>query len=143
MSTAGRHGVPLARYPSVGHACDDPSQTSARSQVIPVAGLHTVPAGDGTSAGQAADDPVHVSTGSQPPPVLVPHAIVAGWNRSVGQNRFVGTQTSAVSQTPADARQVIAAGESPVEASADPTELAALTGVCATLLNLDEVLTKE
>ncbi|MFO0844978.1 MAG: DUF1549 domain-containing protein [Gemmataceae bacterium] len=41
------------------------------------------------------------------------------------------------------ARQVIAAGESPVEASADPAELAALAGVCAMLLNLDEVLTKE
>ncbi|MDZ4684219.1 MAG: DUF1553 domain-containing protein, partial [Planctomycetaceae bacterium] len=44
---------------------------------------------------------------------------------------------------PEDAKSLIAAGEYPADATISPTELAAWTGVCTLLLNLDETLSKE
>jgi ubiquinone/menaquinone biosynthesis C-methylase UbiE len=44
---------------------------------------------------------------------------------------------------PASARSVIRAGESPVDEKADAVELAAWTGLCSLVLNLDEALTRE
>jgi hypothetical protein len=39
--------------------------------------------------------------------------------------------------------KLLRAGEAPVDATRDPTELAAWTGLCSTILNTDEVITRE
>jgi hypothetical protein len=44
---------------------------------------------------------------------------------------------------PEEARRLIAVGESKPDPALDPSELAAYTGVCSLILNLDEVLSKE
>ncbi len=44
---------------------------------------------------------------------------------------------------PAAAKELIRAGESPVDDKADAAELAAWAGLCSLVLNLDEVITKE
>jgi hypothetical protein len=44
---------------------------------------------------------------------------------------------------PEAARKLIAVGETPVDTSVNPSELAAYTGVLNLILNLDEVITKE
>lgn len=44
---------------------------------------------------------------------------------------------------PEDAKAFVATGEYPVDSTVAPTELAAWTGVCTLLLNLDETLSKE
>jgi hypothetical protein len=52
-------------------------------------------------------------------------------------------ETAQYTQDPKSASEVLAIGESPVEQKWAPTELAAWTLVASTILNLDEVITKE
>jgi hypothetical protein len=46
-------------------------------------------------------------------------------------------------ETPAAALELLAVGRSPRDPSLEPGELAAWTIACATILNLDQALTKE
>jgi len=44
---------------------------------------------------------------------------------------------------PASAKALLAVGEAKNDAALNPAELAAFTGLASTMLNLDEVITKE
>jgi hypothetical protein len=53
------------------------------------------------------------------------------------------THLAGYRQNAAGAHQLLATGQFPRDPSLDPAELAALTAVCSTILNLDETVTKE
>jgi len=59
--------------------------------------------------------------------------LTAGLERALGHYK----------KHPEDAKKLLATGESPPPAGIDPARLAAYTAVAATILNLDEVLTRE
>jgi hypothetical protein len=56
---------------------------------------------------------------------------------------LLGRYRERFNANPESAREFLKVGEAPVDASLDPADLAAMSAIAATVLNLDEAVTRE